>query len=273
MPRSLNDWLLLSGAVTTVVAACLLTHTNIAPTTDTKQGNLGPLLAGTAIAFGCALIAVGTDLQNSVTSRLGALANTSILQSWQGWAGLVAWGAFDATMFQVVLIDPNWATQTFHFDVGNNVPGAGLVVGISAILIIRSKLFKQGNVEWGAEWIYLWSSAQVLDAVNRHRIAIKRDWERRFPPSASNVAGHPNFFTELETHMTGILHGRPQQTQAALTQEFQRLRANYIPAGDPHPDATINGNAAARQYLVSAVLDHVGHTELADWAGAQGIPI
>jgi hypothetical protein len=249
LPASLRDRLLLAGAAISVLAICVLIYVN------STSGKLGPLLAGTAIAFVCALIAVGTDLQGSVTSRLGALANTSILQIWQGWAGLVGWCAFDADVFQATLINPSWASQTFHFDVGNNIPWAGLVVGLSAIIIIRSKLLKQGNVEWGVEWIYLWSSAQVLDAVNRQRIAIKRHWEGRFRPSANDLATYPNFFTDLETSMIGVLHGRSPQTEAALTQEFRRLRANYIPAGDPHPNATINASAHARRYLVSATQD------------------
>jgi hypothetical protein len=84
MHRSLTDWLLLSGAAIVVLAAGILIYVNVAPVTEEQSGNLVPLLLGTAIAFGCALVAVGTDLQSSVTNRLGALANTSILQCWQG---------------------------------------------------------------------------------------------------------------------------------------------------------------------------------------------
>jgi hypothetical protein len=121
--------------VIAVGAACILTYTNVGPTADLRSSNLGSRLSGTAVAFTCAIVAVGTDLQNSVSSRLGALANRSILQSWQGWSSLIGWSAFDAAMFQVVLINPTWASQTFHFDVGNNMPWAGLVVGISAIIV------------------------------------------------------------------------------------------------------------------------------------------
>jgi hypothetical protein len=273
MHRSLTDWLLLSVAAIVVVAAGILTYVNIAPATGEQSSNLVPLLLGTAIAFGCALVAVGTDLQSSVTNRLGALANTSILQCWQGWASLVGWGAFDATMLQIVLKNPNWASQTFHFDVSSNLLWAGLVVGISAIIIIRSKLFKQGDVEWGAEWIYLWSSAQVLDAVNQHRIAIKRLWESKFRAPSANTANYPSFFTDLESHMTGVLLGMQPATQAALTREFQRLHTNYPPTAGQTADDAVNGNAAARRYIVSAVLDHVGHGALVGWANGAGIQI
>jgi hypothetical protein len=273
MHRSPTDWLLLGGAVIAVLAALVLTYANVAQAAGAQSGNLIPLSLGTAIAFWCAVIAVGTDLQSSVSNRLGALANTSILQCWQGWASLVGWGAFDATMLQIVLRNPVWASQTFHFDISSNLLWAGLVVGISAIIIIRSKLFKQGEVEWGAEWIYLWSAAQVLDAVNQHRIAIKRHWEGKFRSASDNIAAYANFFTDLESHMTAVLRGMPPATQAALTQEFQRLRTNYPPAGGQTADDAVNGNAAARRYIVSAVLDHVGDSTLVEWANGAGIQI
>jgi len=273
MPRSLTDWLLLVGALIAVSAASILTYANVASDSSTKTTNLLPLLGGTAIAFVCALIAIGTDLQNSVTSRLGALANTSILQSWQGWSSLVGWGAFDAALLQIVLINPTWASQTFHFDLGKNLLWAGLVVGISAIIIIRSKLFKQGNIEWGVEWMYLRSSAQVLDAVNGKRTDIKRYYEREFRPFANDLGQHPNFFTDLEEHMTEVLRGKSQRTQAAAIQEFARLRAKYIPAGDQNPDATINNSAPASRYLISVVMDYVGHADLVTWAHTQGMQI
>jgi hypothetical protein len=71
--------------------------------------------------------------------------------------------------------------------------------------------------------------------------------------------------------MGGILHGKPQQTQASLIQEFQQLRAKYIPAGDPNPDAATNKSSSARRYLVSVVLDHVGQAELVEWARPLGM--
>ena len=267
MPRSLNDWLLLAGAVIAVLICGILAYHNTIPN---KQGQL---LLGTAIAFACALIAVGTDLHDSVTGRLGNLANTSILQTWQGWASLVAWGAFTAAMFHIVLINPTWASETFHFTVDNNLAWTGVAVGISAIIIIRSKLAKVGNVEWGVEWIYLWSSAQVLDAVNQRRITTKNHWDGKFRPSANDIAKHPNFFTDLETHMISILNGKSPKVQTALTQEFQRIRATLVPAGAANPNAAMNGSAPARRYLVSAILDHLGHTELVAWAKIQGITI
>src|SRR5206468_4518653 len=134
----------------------------------------------------------------------------------------------------------------------------GLLVGVSAMIFIRSKLMKVNNIEWGVEWLYLWSSAQSLSAVNRKRIATKSRWESKFQPYVTNLAKYPNFFTDLETHVVNILRGSSLKVQDALQQEFTQLRATYVSAGDPTPDTTINASIPARRYLVSAVLDHLG---------------
>jgi hypothetical protein len=260
MPR-FNDCLILAGAIIVTGAAGLLSYYNLVQGT-VPQNNLRSVLLGTSIALACALIAIGIDLQDAVTTRLGVLANTSILQCWQGWATLLGWGAFNVTMFQIVLLDPKWASETFHFEVGNNLASTGLLVGVSAMIIIRSKLMKVNNIEWGVEWLYLWSSAQSLSAVNRKRIATKSRWESKFQPYVNNLAKYPNFFTDLETHVVNILRGSSLKVQDALQQEFTQLRATYVSAGDPTPDTTINASIPARRYLVSAVLDHLGYADI-----------
>src|SRR5436309_9269342 len=122
MPR-FNDCLLLAGAIIVMVAALGLGYYNLAHGSHAQ--NSLPFLLGTSIALACALIAIGIDLQDAVTTRLGVLANTSILQCWQGWATLLGWGAFNVTMFQIVLLDPKWASETFHFEIGNNLASTG----------------------------------------------------------------------------------------------------------------------------------------------------
>ena len=225
------------------------------------------------MALACAAIAVGSDLQASVTSRLGALANTSIIQSWHGWACLIGWGTFCVAMFQIAQLYPDWASSTLHFKVDENLISTGLVVGISAIIIIRSKLTKVNDIEWGAEWLYLWSSAQVLDAVNRRRVEVKRQWERKIDPYVRDLVQEPRLFTDLEAYVTPLLTGCTPKIQTAMTQELQRLRGAYIKSGDPDPDGTINNSVLARKYLVSAVLDHLGNSEIKNWAVSKQLKI
>jgi hypothetical protein len=264
MPRLLNDRLVLAGTIIIVAAAGSLSYYNLVEGTG-PHNSLRSFLLGTSIALLCALIAIGIGLQDAVTTRLGVLANTSILQCWQGWATLLGWGAFNVTMFQIVLLDPKWASETFHFEVGNNLASTGLLVGVSAMIIIRSKLMKVNNIEWGVEWLYLWSSAQCLGAVNRKRLATKSRWESKFQPYVTNLERYRNFFTGLETYLVNILKGSSPKVQDALQQEFAQLRATYISPGDLTPDDTINASVFARRDLVSAVLDHLGYADILEF--------
>lgn len=271
MPRTLNDRLLLAGAIMIAVAAVSFSYYNLTQGT-VAQSSLRSFFIGTLIALATALIAIGIDLQDTVTTRLGVLANTSILQCWQGWASLLGWGAFNVTMFQIVLLDPKWASETFHFEVGNNLASTGLLVGVSAMIIIRSKLMKVNNIEWGVEWLYLWSSAQSLSAVNRKRIATKSRWKSQFEQYATDLVKYPNFFTGLQTYLDNILEGSPPKVKEALQQEVRQLRATYIPPGDQTPDSTINRSVSARLDLISAALDHLGHSDILAFTGPPPPP-
>ncbi len=98
------------------------------------------LAGGTVVAFCCAFIAIAVDLQTAVKAELGGLADTSVLLCRWGWIIAVGWGGFDAVMFLVVEDHRQWASGTFGFKVDDNQLWTGLVVGVSAILVIRSKI-------------------------------------------------------------------------------------------------------------------------------------
>jgi hypothetical protein len=176
-------------------------------------------------------------------------------------------------MFHIVLLYPTWASETFHFQVGENLLWTGLLVGVSAVIIIRSKLTKVNNIEWGGEWLYLWSGARVLDAVNRRRITIKQALEAKFAPHIRNLTTLPTFFTDLETHVNLLLPGLDPETRNAINKEIQQLRASFIPTGSPNPDDVVNGNAIARKVLVSVVIDYLGDRELKEWAASKSLSL
>jgi hypothetical protein len=256
------------GAALATVLAAGFTWYNFA-----KAGDHISFVAGTSIALICGLIAIGSDLQGNVTARLGALANTSVVRCREGVACLVGWGAFNVAMFQIVLLYPVWASETFHFQVGDNLLGTGLLVGVSAVIIIRSKLTKVNNIEWGGEWLYLWSGARVLDAVNRRRVAIKQKLEAAFAPHVANIAGLPTFFTDLETHVNSLLPGLPTELQTDVNKELQQLKTSFVPAGSPNPANVLDKDATARKVLVSVVIDYLGDDELKSWATSKHLTL
>jgi hypothetical protein len=273
-----SDWALLCGTIAAVAIALILTLSNIdlAPAAAATEKATSPVIAlwpgllATGIAFACAAIAVGFDLQSSVARRLGPFANTFVMSAWQGAAAVIAWGAVVAGMLHVVLAHPEWASQTFNFQVSNNLVPTALVVGVSAIMIIRSKLLKVGDVEWGMEWVYLWTSAKVVDAVNRRKIDTKKDYERKFLPVIRDVGKHQRFYTDLEAEMLEVLKGKSLEVQDALKSQLTSVRTKYAVGADKDAmDDALNASIDARRYLVSTVIDYLGTDDLSVWLDRQ----
>jgi hypothetical protein len=222
------------------------------------------LVAGTVVAFCCAVIAVGLDLQDGIRAQLGRLANTSVLNVWPGRFILLGWGLFDAVMYLIIINHKEWAKNTFHFDVDQNKIVAGLAIGISAVLIIRSKLAKVGNVEIGGELAYLWSRAYVLDAVNAVRVQKRIKYLNRYGAVTKAIQQYPSFFTDLEGWLTQRLLGLPD-----IKPRVEAQIGEIKKQAQPSPDQ----DASARLYLVGVVLDFFGHTELDSFARTVGISV
>src|SRR5712692_8841114 len=168
----------------------------------------GSLVLGAAIAFACAAVAVAVDLQNTVRKVLGGFANTSVVLCLYGWLAICAWGLFDAVMYLVILDNKEWASNTFGFTVDKNPLWTGLAVGVSAVFVIRSKLGKFGSIEIGGELAYLWSSAKVLDAVNKRQIVKKEQCLAKFKAAIDNIGALPSFFADLEAYLRARATGR-----------------------------------------------------------------
>lgn len=272
LSRSANDKLLRTFVLVMCAVLVYLSYTNY------KVNASSNLFWGTVIAFLFAFIVIGADLQETVKSHFTGLgakgrANTLIIETWQGWATMIAWGAFAAAMFHVVHSHPDWAKETFQFKVADNPEMTGLMIGISALIIIRSKLIKANNIDWGFEGIYLWSSQHVCESVYLKRTATKNLWEGKFRPIANDIASCGTFFTDLEREVLKCIGGKPQGFQPEPKAEIAQIRATFIPSADPNPDQTINASAPARRMLVSVTLDYLGQGELVSSAKDAGITI
>lgn len=215
------------------------------------------LIAGSFIAFALATVAVAIDVQDTIRARLGQLANTSILSVPQGWLMIVAWGLFDAVLYLVIVAHPEWARNTFLFDVDQNKVMAGVAVGISAVFVIRSKLAKVGNVELGGEFAYLWSRAYVLDAVTRAKVQKRIANEKRYGLFAENIAKYPSLFTDLSNWLIARADGKPDEVKSRIGVQVGEIRKNAKPVPE-NADQDPN----ARKYLFGVAMDFFTPAEI-----------
>jgi hypothetical protein len=215
-------------------------------------------LSGMGVAFVLAVIVVASDIQSAIKAQLGSLANTFVLAVWQGWIVVLGWGLVVAAIFQVIINHPDWAKSTFNFDVSENTLLAGIAVGISAIVVIRSKLMKIGNIEIGGEWAYLWSRAFVLKAVNQVRFEIRVTGEKLYKPAAEDLIKYPTFFTDLERWIVENIKGYEPTLAAKISAQINEVKKQ----AKAFPDQDVN----ARTYLVGIALDFMSPGELKSWA-------
>lgn len=229
-----------------------------------ENGEIVSLAGGTAIAFVAAVVAVFSDLQQNVKDELKT-ADTSVLAVWQGWAILGAWGIVVAAMYLVILNHKDWAAHAFGFNVDDNRILAGLAVGLSAVLIIRSKLAKVGNVELGGEYAYLWSRAYLLKSVNGFRRDRRIAAINRYNPVVTDLANYPDFFTKLEEWMRETARGTPE-VATRMVGQIEQIKAQ---AG-PNPP---NANVDSRRFLVGLAIDSFSAASLDRFAQTNGISV
>jgi hypothetical protein len=210
-----------------------------------------------AIAFVCAAVAVGFDAQTEVRTRLGRLYGTSILRTLPGFVFIIFWGVVDVVIFVVFLFNHDWAKRAFNIEIEQNLAWTGLVVGLSAVLIIRTNLATVGSFQVGGELAYSLSRASLIDWLNRARGRARRSFLGRYRTICKDTAGKPNYFTSLERVLVDLALGSEQRGE--IEKQLAKIKAT-VP-NPQSPDAV----AIAREDLTALVYDYFGPTEVDRW--------
>lgn len=213
-----------------------------------------PTIGGAAVAFLCAAVAVGADAQTELKTRFGGgVHGTSILASVPGIFFLVFWGLVDSIFFVVFLNNHEWAKRAFNIEVEDNVLMTGAVVGLSAILIIRTNLATVGSVQLGGELAYSWSRSFLIDRLNRKRVTDRSSFLRRYRASCYDLATYPKYLASLGDRLTDLAGGNANQ--AKIKEELTKITAEAT--GEP---------GRARENLTKLVYDYFGPKVVDTWA-------
>lgn len=164
-------------------------------------------------------------------------------------------GAVDVALYFAFLSNHEWAKRAFNVEVEKNLLWTGLVVGLSAVLIIRTNLATVGNFQIGGEYAYTWSRALLIDILNRTRARARRAFITKYRPPCKDVASYPKYFTSLEDTLKTLAQG--SDFRAEIEQQLATLRKN---GNDP------NADAAAREGLTGLVYDYFGPKEVKSWS-------
>jgi hypothetical protein len=181
------------------------------------------------------------------------------LKDWPGWVFILVWGVVVAVLFRVFLRHHDWAQRAFNVEIGDNLLAAGFVVGLSAILLIRTNLATIGSVQVGGEYAYTASRAFLIDPLNRKRVKARKAFLRRHQEACADAGTYPRLFGEAETHLGALAMGSPHQ--ATLQSELANLRQS-VQASDPNTDS------AARRSVIGLFYDYFGPKEVDDWVNS-----
>ncbi len=210
---------------------------------------------GALIAFSCAAVAVGTDAQTAVRALFGSRYYTFILRTWLGYVFIGGWGLIDVAFYVAFLSNKDWAKAAFNIDISENLLWTGVVVGLSAVLIIRSNFATIGSVQLGGEYPYSWSRAKLIELLNRKRTRQRRAFLTRLRPFCRNTGGYGNYFTSLESTLTTLAMGSTQRSD--IEAQLSAIKAS---AANP------NADAGARESLTGLIYDYFGPGEVDAWA-------
>jgi hypothetical protein len=215
---------------------------------------VGAGIAGAAIAFFSAAVAVGTDAQNEMKARLGTMHGTSVPLTRAGIAFIAFWGAVDVACYLLFLHNHEWAKRAFQIDVEENLLWTGLIVGLSAVLIFRTNLATVGSFQVGGELAYTFTRSILVDRLNRRRTRMRRAFVSKASTYFNDLSGYPRFFTSLEATLLSLSAGSLQK--AVIEDQLKRLRGAT--------DAP-NGDVAARESITGLIYDYFGPKEFDDW--------
>ncbi len=217
---------------------------------------------GGFIAFICAAIAIGTDAQTEVRTRFGRVYGTSVFRSLWGYLFIIGWGLINVGFYVAFLYKHDWAQRAFNIDVDKNLLWTGLVVGLSAVLIIRTNLATVGSIQVGGEWAYLWSRSFLIVRLNSKRVQSRREFLTRpghghQTPCHRDLTGFPAYFDALEDELKSHAKALPQE--ADILQQLKTIRGTKA---NPNKDST------ARKDLTALFYDYLGPTLFDSWAAS-----
>ena len=210
---------------------------------------------GGVFAFICAAIAVGSDAQSEVNTRLGRIRGTNIV-SWPGVAFVVFWGLADVAFYVAFLFNHEWAKKAFDIEIEKNLLWSGMVVGLSAVLIFRTNLATVGSVQVGGEWLYTTTRAYLIDALNRKRSRHRYAFLNTHKPFYNDCKKYPAYFTALHGKILDLAIGSPHKSEIETALDKTKT------SGSEQPDTDV----AVRMNVTGVAYDYFGAKEFEDWA-------
>jgi hypothetical protein len=212
-------------------------------------------IAGGALSFIFACISVGKDLRDELHRvAKGPRTGTSVIRNEYALLFLIGWGLIGVLAYVVAQCYPEWFERAFNLKLDKNSLLAGLLIGASTVIIIRSNLITLAKMPIGGEYIYSLTRARVVFIMNKRRGLARFNFLKAKKTYSGNMMSYPNYFTKMDSYVTMI--GPPLPNFNSVTTEIASIKA-----GAPNPDQ----DAAAREAITGVMYDYFGPLEVENW--------
>ncbi len=212
-------------------------------------------VTGGAISFLFACISIGKDLRDELHRvAQGPRTGTSVFGDEYAWLFMIGWGCVGIAAYCIAENDREWFEKAFNLKLDNNNLIAGLAIGASAVVIIRSNLITVANMPIGGEFFYSFTRARVVFTMNKRRGLVRADFLKDKDKYSLDLKAYPNYFTKMDQYIATI--GPPLPTYGSITTEIASIKA-----GSKTPDQ----DATSRASLTGVMYDYFGPSEVETW--------
>jgi hypothetical protein len=224
--------------------------------------NQHDFMIGAMEAFVVAFGVVAFDCHNNVKAVLqqAMIPLPLVLASWIVWpvCGLFALFAFAYSATHPS--ESNWISQAISLGAPDNF-SRGFTVGMSVLVLIRSKVMTAGNSEVGLEYFYNVGRAWILKSVNRKRVRIKNNF---LDGHIDRMMAKANFQANLLTFAVEIVASESEAIRNSMRDQFEKTGAR-------RPNTAFNAeNPDWQQFyrdLAGIAVDYCGVKQVSDWVG------
>jgi hypothetical protein len=176
-----------------------------------------------------------------------------------GYFWVVGGGCVGVVAYWVAQCYPEWFAKAFNLKLDQNCLLAGLLIGASTVIIIKSNLITLAKMPIGGEYIHSLTRARVVFVMNKRRGLARQDFLQKQKKYTGDTTQYPHYFTKMETYINSV--APPLPTYGSLTTEITNIKS-----GPQTPD----NDVTAREALTGVMYDYLGPKEVDAWGQRDG---
>lgn len=217
-----------------------------------------PAILGSIFAFGCAAISILVDCHVTLAQRLKRVP-IAVAKTREAWILSSLCGLAALTAYQFTSDQGNTFLDTVLALQQRNAILRGAIVGLTILVLIRSKVLSLKGADIGGEFFYNWGRSWVMQSLNSRW----RSYKNRYDAvNLDRAFATQEFEDRLVDQLRQALQVEDEELRVFVESQIKAL-------GENRPAGSIDPNSPKWQTyyrtLINLGLDYAGPTVF-DWA-------